>query len=476
MRRVRLRLLLRPGWLALTALVLVFAAVCFTLLSPWQFRRHEERSTTNNALAASANATPVDIDTVLSAGQAPGPGTEWRTVQVTGRYLAEDEVVARLRTVLGQAAFEVLTPFRLADTSVVLVDRGYVRPVQGDQAVAVPDFARPPGGTVTLTARLRADERDPRNRPPERRDGRLQVYAVGAGVVETRPVSTSGPVVAPLTPFTADLTVDDAGLKRQVDYVVKDCRATMVVAAGVETQEYTYLSFDQRRALIRRTIELVDGRVPVMVGISHPSFKTAISLAHEAEQLGAAAVQLLAPLRPFAGPPTQADLIAYYEAVGRETKLPITLYLNPGPGADVSIPDTIALAKLPCIQLDQGKLARSRAGVAADRRDRPCRPCALLHHHADAVRLADARRLRRHHAAAGIGDRAACDRCISGQGLRARRRDPIAVRAVPVEVDASRTGAGHEGGDEPDRRGDRRSLSALRAAVARGDRKRWRKS
>jgi 4-hydroxy-tetrahydrodipicolinate synthase len=62
-------------------------------------------------------------------------------------------------------------------------------------------------------------------------------------------------------------------------------------------------------------------------------------------------VQLLAPLRPFAGAPTQDDLVAYFEAVGRETRLPITLYLNPGPGADVPIPDTVALARLPCVQL-----------------------------------------------------------------------------------------------------------------------------
>ena len=115
-------------------------------------------------------------------------------------------------------------------------------------------------------------------------------------------------IVAPLTPFTSDLKVDEPALQRQIDYVVKDCRATMVVAAGVETQEYTYLSLEQRKDLIRRTIEFVDGRVPVMVGISHASFKTAIELAHDAERWGAAAVQLLAPLRPFAGPPTQADL------------------------------------------------------------------------------------------------------------------------------------------------------------------------
>ena len=158
-----------------------------------------------------------------------------------------------------------------------------------------------------------------------------------------------GLIVAPLTPFTADLKVDEGALRRQIDYVVDDCGATMVVAAGVETQEYTYLGLDERKALIRATIELVGGRAPVMVGVSHASFRTAIELANEAERLGAAAIQLLAPLRPFAGPPTRDDLIAYFEAVGRETSLPITLYLNPGPGADVSIPDTIALAKLPRI-------------------------------------------------------------------------------------------------------------------------------
>jgi 4-hydroxy-tetrahydrodipicolinate synthase len=180
-----------------------------------------------------------------------------------------------------------------------------------------------------------------------------------------------GLIVAPLTPFTANLDIDEIALRREIDYIVRDCRATMVVAAGVETQEYTYLSFDERKALIRRTVECVDGRVPVMVGISHASFRTAIELAHFAENLGAAAVQLLAPLRPFAGPPSQSDLIAYFEAVARETRLPITLYLNPGPGADVSIADTIALAKLPSVQLvkeSSRDLARvSRLIVEIDR-------------------------------------------------------------------------------------------------------------
>jgi 4-hydroxy-tetrahydrodipicolinate synthase len=180
-----------------------------------------------------------------------------------------------------------------------------------------------------------------------------------------------GLIVAPLTPFTPDLQVNEPALQRQIDYIIGDCGATMVVAAGVETQEYTYLGLEQRRTLIRRTIEFVDGRVPVMVGISHPSFKTAIELAHDAEKIGAAVVQLLAPLRPFAGQPTQADLVSYFEAIGRETRLPIALYLNPGPGADVSVADTVALAKLSCVQLikeSSRDLARvSRLIVEIDR-------------------------------------------------------------------------------------------------------------
>ncbi|MHB8666121.1 MAG: dihydrodipicolinate synthase family protein [Burkholderiales bacterium] len=153
-------------------------------------------------------------------------------------------------------------------------------------------------------------------------------------------------VVAPLTPFTADLKLDAAALAREVEYIIGDCGATMVVAAGVEAQEYTHLDMSERKELIRRTIELVAGRCPVMVGISHPSYTTALELAHFAHGLGAHAVQMLAPLRPCGGPPTERDLIAYFEAVAQVSPLPLALYLNSGPGADVSIPATIAIARI----------------------------------------------------------------------------------------------------------------------------------
>ncbi|MBN9473733.1 MAG: dihydrodipicolinate synthase family protein [Bordetella sp. SCN 67-23] len=155
-----------------------------------------------------------------------------------------------------------------------------------------------------------------------------------------------GLIIPPLTPFGADLKVDREALRRGVDYVVQDCGAAMVVAAGVEAQEYHYLTMEERRDLIRMTVDFVDGRCPVAVGVSHPSYRVAVELAHFAEELGAQAVQLLAPLRPFGGEPTQAELIAYFESVARETRLPIVLYLNPGPGADPSPATTLELARL----------------------------------------------------------------------------------------------------------------------------------
>ena len=182
-----------------------------------------------------------------------------------------------------------------------------------------------------------------------------------------------GLIVPPLTPFTRDLEVDYRALKRCIDYVVEDCRASAVSAAGVETQEYHYLSHEQRKDLIRLTVEFVDRRCPTIVGVSHPSFRTTIELAGLAADLGALAIQVLAPLRPFGGPPSLKDLVAYYEAIARETTLPILLYLNPGPGADVPPDWTVELAKMERVKyVKESSRDLSRVGrliVEIDRAD-----------------------------------------------------------------------------------------------------------
>ncbi|TDD92423.1 SURF1 family protein [Saccharopolyspora karakumensis] len=177
---MRLKFLLRPGWLGAIALVVVFAALCFTTLAPWQFGRSEETEIRNKAIAESFHASPKPLNEVLPAGRAPDVTTEWSQVLLTGQYLHADETLAWQRTVLGEPAFEVLTPFRLDDGTTVLVDRGFVRPVNGTQA---PDYAAAPSGPVTITARIRADETDSKQRPLFDHDGHRWAYAVNAGTI-----------------------------------------------------------------------------------------------------------------------------------------------------------------------------------------------------------------------------------------------------------------------------------------------------
>jgi cytochrome oxidase assembly protein ShyY1 len=180
---VRWKFLLRPSWLALVAGVLAFAFACFWLLSPWQFSRNAEREAQNNGVQASLTAQPRPLDSVLAPGVAPDSHTEWTPVTVTGTYLPQYEVIARLRTVEGEAAYEVLTPFRATDGQVLLIDRGYIQP--GDHG-AVPPYTAPPAGTVEVVARIRQDETDPKNRAAfadASTGGKLESYDVDSRVV-----------------------------------------------------------------------------------------------------------------------------------------------------------------------------------------------------------------------------------------------------------------------------------------------------
>ncbi|MDR7300831.1 SURF1 family cytochrome oxidase biogenesis protein [Haloactinomyces albus] len=177
---MRLKFLLRPGWIALILLVGVFSTICFTLLAPWQFSRHTETQARNTAIRESSNAPVRPLQEVLPHGRTPGPGTEWMRVTFSGHYLPGAETLAWQRTVLGEPAFEVLTPFRLDSGRTLLVDRGYIRPEESTKA---PDYPAPPEGRVTLTARIRSNEQDPEQRPTFRHDGHLWTYAVNSRTI-----------------------------------------------------------------------------------------------------------------------------------------------------------------------------------------------------------------------------------------------------------------------------------------------------
>jgi 4-hydroxy-tetrahydrodipicolinate synthase len=163
-------------------------------------------------------------------------------------------------------------------------------------------------------------------------------------------IRTPGIIAATLTPFTAQGRLDVEALERQIDYLVEDCHAAAISVGGVETSEYTVLSPTDRVEMIRRGVAAVGGRTPAIVGVSHPHLPSALELVEVAEAVEAAAIQVLAPQRPWGGSPSTAEIVRYYEELGRHTTLPIVVYLNPGPGAELTVADCLELAKLDSVR------------------------------------------------------------------------------------------------------------------------------
>lgn len=151
-----LRALVSEGrWRRSLALVVVFAVGC-GLLSWWQFARREETVRATALIAANAAAPARPLGELLPKRASWSPALEWRTVRVRGTYLADRQLLVRNRVLDGNPGFEVLTPLRLSDGSVFVLDRGWV-PV-GTRQDAPDSVPPPPTGAVVVEARLQADE------------------------------------------------------------------------------------------------------------------------------------------------------------------------------------------------------------------------------------------------------------------------------------------------------------------------------
>lgn len=149
------RFALSARWGGYLTLVIVFAIVCCSL-GAWQLGRRAE------ALAAIAKVTnnygsaPIPLDHALGTLDAFTDKQEWTPVTIQGEYLSEDQLLVRNRPLGGAPGFEVLTPLRLANGDVFVVDRGWV-PV-GDAHDAPDVVPAAPGGLVSVVARLKPGE------------------------------------------------------------------------------------------------------------------------------------------------------------------------------------------------------------------------------------------------------------------------------------------------------------------------------
>lgn len=132
-------------------------------------------------------------------------------------------------------------------------------------------------------------------------------------------------IIPPLvTPLKDRDTLDEAGLERVIGRVLSGGAQGLFVLGS--TGEASSLSYKLRREMINLSCEIVQERVPVLVGISDTSLEESLSLARHAAKCGAYGGVLTTPYYVHA---TQDELGAYVKELMRELPLPILLYNMP---------------------------------------------------------------------------------------------------------------------------------------------------
>jgi len=173
----------------------------------------------------------------------------------------------------------------------------------------------------------------------------------------------TGSIVALVTPMRADGAVDHEALAKAVDRVI-EAGSAAIVSVGT-TGESATLDVDEHTDVIRRTIDVAAGRVPIIAGTGANSTAEAIHLTEAAKAAGADAALLVTP---YYNKPPQEGLYRHFKAVAEAVDIPQILYNVPGRTAVDMLPATVErLAELPAIvgiKEAKGDLDRVRELVA----------------------------------------------------------------------------------------------------------------
>lgn len=173
----------------------------------------------------------------------------------------------------------------------------------------------------------------------------------------------TGSIVALVTPMRADGAVDHGALAKMVDRVI-EAGSAAIVSVGT-TGESATLDVSEHTDVIRRTIEVAAGRVPVIAGTGANSTAEAIHLTAAAHAAGADAALLVTP---YYNRPPQEGLYRHFRAVAEAVEIPQILYNVPGRTAVDMLPATVErLADVPNIvglKEAKGDLDRVRELVA----------------------------------------------------------------------------------------------------------------
>ncbi len=134
-----------------------------------------------------------------------------------------------------------------------------------------------------------------------------------------------GSITALATPFDADRELDMDAWHRLLEGQLQAGTQAVVVAGS--TGEAAALYDAEFDVLLRSAVELVAGRVPVLVGTGLSNTAKTIEQTRRAAALGADAALVVTP--PYVRP-TQAGLVAHYRRIADDGALPLVLYNVPG--------------------------------------------------------------------------------------------------------------------------------------------------
>lgn len=151
-----------------------------------------------------------------------------------------------------------------------------------------------------------------------------------------------GSMVALVTPMREDGSIDFDSLAKLVEFHVQN-GTSAIVAVGT-TGESATLDEHEHCDLIRRVVQMVANRMPVIAGTGANSTTEAITLTRCALEAGADACLLVTP---YYNKPTQEGLYRHHKAVAEAVPIPQILYNVPGRTACDMLPETVArLAKI----------------------------------------------------------------------------------------------------------------------------------
>lgn len=98
------------------------------------------------------------------------------------------------------------------------------------------------------------------------------------------------------------------------------------IILGGTLGEASTLTPKEKESLVKKTLEITNGKVPVIINIAEQSTKDAIQVASDAATWGAQGLMLLPPMRYKA---TDRETVVYLKEIAKSTSLPIMIYNNP---------------------------------------------------------------------------------------------------------------------------------------------------